>query len=172
MVTFAKPTDSVGTGKKLVPGEYVWTLTDVVVDEPSKFNPETQRLKFIFTVDAVEELDEYPDGLDTEDEDAVGEFEDSLLGSEHWEWVNNTMGPNSTLRAWLQGMLGRTIDNHEEVDSAPFIGKPYKVQYGWKSYVIQQSGESGKKLTILTIKPVKPERQRRQRPDAAKPLPF
>jgi hypothetical protein len=74
------------------------------------------------------------------------------------------MGGNSTLRAWLTGMLGRTIEKTEALDPAQFIGKDYKVTLGMKNYVIQQTGQAGEKFTILTIKPYKAPRKRTRVP--------
>jgi hypothetical protein len=121
------------------------------------------RLKFRFTVAGVEQVDVYPDDVEDTD-DAMEEYESSLIGVEHWEWTNNTMGPNSTLRAWLQGMLGRSITKQDNPQPEQFVGKDYKVQMGDKSYTIQQTGESGTKFTILTIKPYKAPRQRTRTP--------
>lgn len=156
-VAFAPITDGTGSGKRLVPGEYIWTLKAITDEGASRFDSSKSRLKFTFNVDEVIQVDEFPDDV-AEDEEA--EFEDGLVGNEHWEWVNNTMGANSTLRSWLQGMLGRTITKDDSLSPEQFVGKAYKVQFGWSSYNIQQSGESGTKLTILTIKPNKAKRER------------
>jgi len=162
-ITFAPMTES---GQKLPAGEYVMLLSEIAEAEASTFNPETQRLKFVFTVQSVEAIDLYPDDVPDTDED-VEAFEQSLLGRDHWEWTNNKMGANSTLRAWLSGMLGRTIEKNDDLDPAQFVGKPYKVQLGTKNYVIQQTGQAGEKFTILTIKPWKQQRQRKPVPAPA-----
>jgi hypothetical protein len=57
MVTFASPTEA---GPRLPAGEYIMRLKDIEEAEPSTFNPETQRLKFVLTVLSVESIDLYP----------------------------------------------------------------------------------------------------------------
>jgi hypothetical protein len=160
MVTFASPIEST---TRLPAGEYVMLLKDIEEAEVSTFNPDVQRLKFIFTVQSVEVVDVYPDGVDWDD-DAMEEFDQSLVGNEHWAWCSNKMGGNSTLRGWLTGMMGRTLEKLEVPEPTQFIGKPYKVTLGMKPYVIQQSGASGEKFDILTIKPYKAPRQRTRTP--------
>lgn len=167
MVTFAAPTEA---GPRLPAGEYIMTLKDIEEAEASTFNPDTQRLKFIFTVQSVEAIDEYPVDVE-DDDDALEAFDASLVGKDHWEWCNNKMGGNSTLRRWLTGMLGRTIEKHDNLDPDQFIGKPYKVMLGLENYVIQQTGQAGEKFTIKTIKPYK-EPRRRTRQAAPDPEGF
>jgi hypothetical protein len=158
MVTFAAPTEA---GPRLPAGEYIMVLKDIEEAEASTFNPDTQRLKFILTVQSVEAIDEYPADVDDEDDDAMEVFDQSLIDKDHWEWCNNKMGGNSTLRKWLTGMLGRTIEKTDSLDPSQFIGKPYKVMLGLENYVIQQTGQAGEKFTIKTIKPYKAPRQRK-----------
>lgn len=169
MVTFATATES---SQKLPAGEYIMTLASIEDAEPSTFDPSTQRLKFVFTVKSVEAIDAYPDDVgDTDDE--MNEFDLSLVGNDHWEWTNNKMGGNSTLRSWLTGMLGRTIEKNDNLDPDQFIGKDYKVTLGMKNYVIQQSGASGEKFTILMIKPYRaPRRRNANLPPASDPEGF
>jgi hypothetical protein len=114
----------------------------------------------LFTINEVLEIDEYPAEVDTKSEKAMTAFEDTLIDYEHYEWCNNTMGANATLRAWLQGMFGRTLTRADDLGPAQFIGKQYKVQLGDVTY------ESGPKFTIKTIKPYKAPRPRNRRQEA------
>lgn len=168
-ITFAAPTES---AQRLPAGEYIMTLADIEEAEPSSFNPSVQRLKFIFTVKEVAAIDTYPDDVDEDNTDALDAFDESLVGKDHWEWTNNTMGANSTLRSWLTGMLGRTIEKNDNLAPDQFTGKDYKVTLGIKNYVIQQTGQAGEKFTILTIKPYKPQRQRNRKQEQENLAPW
>jgi hypothetical protein len=155
MVTFATPTQSTG---KLPAGEYVMRLTDIDDSETSKWDPSITRLKFIFDVQSVESIDEYPADINDEDDDAVGEYESTLTEGDHWAWCDNKMGGSATLRKWLTGMLGRTIGKNEVPDPSEVIGKSYKVTLGMVPYTF--NGESGEKFDIALIKPYKAPRNR------------
>jgi hypothetical protein len=155
MVTFATPTQST---QKLPSGEYVMHLKNIDDSEVSAYNPDIQRLKFIFDVVSVESIDTYPEDVDDEDDDAVAEYEAALADSEHWAWCDNKMGGNATLRKWLTGMLARTLGKDEVPNPAEVIGKSYKVTLGMVPYTF--NGKSGEKFDIALIKPYKAPRQR------------
>jgi hypothetical protein len=145
MVTFQVTGD-----EKLPEGEYLFKLKSVAPDtEPSKFDNGKPRNKWIFEVAKVVSLDD-------ENEDETG-----LVGQDVWQWTTDSMKANSTQYAWLCGMTGRkSIDKSDVIDSNDLIGQLFKVTWGNKHYTIQQTGESGTKVTILTIKPHKPKATR------------
>ena len=68
-VAFAPITDGTGSGKRLVPGEYIWTLKAITDEGASRFDSSKSRLKFTFNVDEVIQVDEFPDDV-AEDEEA------------------------------------------------------------------------------------------------------
>lgn len=147
------PKASSGSGERTPAGEYLTTLKEIVNEGPGQHNPNVERLKFVFTINAVSQVDEYPDSVDPDDEDATEEFEGALVGRDHFEWVNFTMGPNATLRQWLSWMLGKPVE--DSVDESAVLGKQYRITIGWKNYVIQSTGQSGSKLTITNIRPIR-----------------
>ena len=166
-ITFEVPTSDSGTFSKPAPGEYIWLLKSIEqADETnSQYKRDKPRVRFVFEITAVEEIDTYPEGIDADDDDACAEYEESLVGQEQWEFCTLTMGPNSTLREWVQGMLGRTVEKGEKFDPSHFVGKSYKVQYGDRTYNIKGDGgtETVVKRTIKVIKPLKVKRDRKPR---------
>ncbi len=151
MVTFEVTNDA-----KLPAGEYLFRLMDVGLDtEPSQFGNGKPRMKWIFRVESVLELDD-------ENEDDRG-----LVGTDVWQWTTNSMRANSTQYAWIVGMMGKkSIEKGQKVDSQTLVDQVYKVTWGDKHYTIQQTGESGTKTTILTIKP----HRNRNRDDEREPV--
>ena len=170
MLTFEIPTEEEEAADskfaKPAPGEYIWTLKAIESEPASTFQPDKPRCKFVFTIKEVVAILDHNYPVDPTDDDAVDEYEESLIGTDIWEFCPYYKRPaaNSTLRQLLQGMLGRTMTGGDKFNPPDFIGKDYKVDYGDKTFLIKSEGNKEvTKRMILSIKPHAASRRQRQR---------
>lgn len=109
---FALPTVSEAAEFPLVPeGFYVFRLKameNAGLGKSFDDKPPKERVKWIFTIEEVISADD-------EAEDFVGE--------EFWAWTTLSMNTRATMYGWAVALLGREIEEGEEIDSAHLIGK-------------------------------------------------
>jgi hypothetical protein len=128
------------------PGLYIVTVNGIFKEAENRFNPDVDRLRFDFLVEHV---------IDSEDPRRSAEF----VGNVVHGWVNSTMGPKATLRAWAEALLQRFMDDDDELEVADLIGKQAKATY--INYT-KENGSPGVKLSNLA--PYRPEPQAQQAP--------
>lgn len=135
------------------PGLYVVTLNGIFKETENRFNPDVDRLRFDFLVNHV---------IDSSDPRKADEFVDSVIHG----WVNNTMGPKATLRAWAEALLQRSFDADDQLQPADLIGKQAKATY---TAYVKDNGQPGVKLSNLA--PYQPAVAPPSRSQPARPQP-
>ena len=102
-----------GGGASFPVGLYVVKLKDIVpeVIENPKFG-DGNRLRWIFSLEQV---------IDADDDSA-----EESIGQELWAWTSHSMARRATARAFAGALLGRAIEDDEEIDTDDLIGKRAK----------------------------------------------
>lgn len=78
----------------------------------------SERIRWIFSIEEV---------LDDQSEDQNAE---DYVGEEFWSWTSTAFGPNSNARKWVQALLGRQIENGEQISISEVVGKQAKITVG------------------------------------------
>lgn len=148
MANFALPTVTNQSGTPA--GTYVVRLTDM---QPETHDQYGDQVKWVFTIKQVIDCD------------AVDP--DEWLGKEIWRFTSVSMGTKAKMRAFAEGILGRALDEGEQLDADELIGKTAKatvVPYA------RQDGAKGTKLDVLTA--YKPKAAKPARAEAEEGEPF
>jgi hypothetical protein len=151
-VAFPIYSESSTTFKRVLPGEYLMTLTLVEDDIPEGFVPKTPRLKFVYRVDDITSDLEWPEDVTTAKDKR--EYVAALKGSDHWERVNYypTMNAKQAIYKLLRGMIGRPITERDKLTPEQFVGQQYKVTISAVPWTMDD-GRSGVSNKITVIKP-------------------
>lgn len=136
---------------KLVPeATYAMKLIDMQEAEQNEnspyYDPDRPRVKWVFQIVSV---------LDGEEDPTYGDPQD-FVGEEFYGFTSLNMGRRATMRAWAQGLLGREIEDGEQITSADLIGK---VGRCYVEHYEKQNGSTGHKITAI-----KPYRKAKAKP--------
>lgn len=128
----------------IAPGYYLLTLKEMVEEPPrnpgamNRFGQEEgPRCRWVFLIDRC--LEPEP----TEEQEAA-------IGQEFWAWSSISMGRKAKMREYAQALLGRELDDGEQVADHELISKRVKTT------IVEYDKESGGKGTkIGTMAPYK-----------------
>ena len=140
-MSFTLPKASNSSGAAIPVGLYLVTLKHMEMEhrEDGPYGPQ-DRVKWIFTIDEV---------LDADDDDALDK-----VGEELWSFTNSSMHVKATMRGYVEALLGRAVDEDEEVSTADLLGKRAKAS------VVPHTKQDGTKTTKLgTLTPYKRARR-------------
>lgn len=145
MVSIAIPEASSGEFALVPEATYLMTLKDMQPAEQDEsspyYDPDKPRVRWIFVVKQV--LDGEP--LLDKNGDVVADPED-FVGTEFHGYTSLNMHKRATMRAWVQGLLGREIVDGEKVESSDLIGKSGRCNV---VHYEKQSGNTGHKIESI-----------------------
>jgi hypothetical protein len=141
-------------------GNYIFKLDHCEEAEGKDFKTGAviPQIKWVWTIQGVNELE-------------PSEEMEAAVGQEYWEWSGTVPTPRSKIRARIEALLGRPMENGESVDIPGLYGRRVKANVGEDT-----KPDGGKYVTLVTT----PYQQRaaRQPAPAAPPdgddekLPF
>lgn len=106
-------------------------------DESSPYyDPTKPRVRWVFEI--VQVLDGEPDDDGNDPEDFVG--------TEFHGYTSLNMHKRATMRAWAQGLLGREVEDGEQIDSTDLIGKTGRCNV---VHYEKQNGNDGHKIESI-----------------------
>lgn len=137
---------------KLVPeATYAMKLVDMQEAEQNEnspfYDPNRPRVKWVFQIVSV---------LDGDPDPTYGDPED-FIGEEFFGYTSLNMGKRATMRAWAQGLLGREIEDGEQITSEDLIGKIGRCHV---EHYEKQNGATGHKISAI-----KPYRKAKAKPE-------
>lgn len=153
MSSFTLPAASNAAGMPWPAGIYQLTFLNISEDDrPSKFGT-TARCKLEFQVDKIVRLT--PQKSQELNDQARLDARAALTeGLTMVAWVNLTMARNSTLRAWIEALLGREIANGEVVNPAEAAGRQAEGVVEW-----YEGADKTQKLRLMTLTPIAQDEQ-------------
>lgn len=146
-MSFALPKVSNSTGASIPEGLYGVTLKEMQKEhvEDGPYGPQ-DRVKWIFTVNEV---------IDANDDEA-----EQKVGEELWAFTSLSMGKKAKMRAFAEALLGRALDEDEEIGTADLIGRRAKAN------VIPHTKQDGTQTTKLgTLTAAKTSKRRARAED-------
>lgn len=132
------------------PGLYVMRLKEMQGGIPG--NPDfadkdgnvKNRVRWVFTIEDV---------IDAVDEDA-----DEFIGEEFWAFTSETMGRKATMRAWVEALLGREVEEDDDLTNDDLVGKTARCTV---IHYQKMNGDTGHKISsMLKAKPAKKRRRK------------
>ena len=144
-----------GGGGHFPLGEYEGDFIGAENMGKGKFNPDVDRVRLMFKINKVLQIDTYPDDVAEGGEE---DFEDSLVGKEYHVYCNYLTGPKADLSRYISWMAGSVQVG--AMDIAPLLNKPYRITIG---EVVKQKPDGGTvtKVEPTGIRAIKQQRSRR-----------
>lgn len=129
-MTFTLPKVSNKAGASIPEGTYIVTLKAMEKEfqQDGPYGPQ-DRVKWIFTINEV---------VDADDEESEGK-----VGEELWAFTSLKMGPKATMRKFTEALLGRTLDEDEEIGVDDLLGRRAR------AFVIPHTKQDNTKTTKL-----------------------
>lgn len=139
-------------------GLYILELIELDEAEPSKYEPGVPRALWKYTVDEV--VDFTPEFDEDEELDA-----EDLAGEELWEWTSQKMGKKANMRKRVEALLGRELEDGEEVDPGDLPGRKLKANVEKER---KESGD-GYFAKVVSVQPYRTKGKKTGKPKAAPP---
>lgn len=126
-MSFTLPAATDATYEQCPIGLYVFKLKHLErgIQGDPRFG-EGERVKWVFDIERVIDANENEPTRDNPDPRSIEDW----VGEEFWGFTSLSMGKKATMRGWAEALLGRTLEEKEQLNAGELIGKRAKATVG------------------------------------------